>query len=80
MVCLNDKHRMKISEPSFPVAAAEHGRRVLVKVGTSFEVADHDFTNFSVIPSVVLQNQIPEDVTSSWYRGQVFVTLKEGCI
>ena len=78
LVCLDDKHRMKIGEPGFPVAAAEHGRRVLVKVGTSFEVGDHDFTTFSMIPSVVLQNQIPEDVTSSWYRGQVFVTLKEG--
>ena len=58
LVCLDDKHRMNIGEPGFPVAAAERGRRVLVKVGTSFEVGDHDFTKFSMIPSVVLQNQI----------------------
>ena len=77
LVCLDDKHRMKISEPGFPVAAAERDRRVLVKVGTSFEVGNHDFTKFSIIPSVVLQNQIPEDVACSWYCGQVFVTLKE---
>ena len=67
---------MKIGEPGFPVAAAECGRRVLVKVGASFEVGDHDFTKFSMIPSVVLQNQIPEDVACSWYYGKVFVTLK----
>lgn len=54
MVSLDDKHRMKIGEPGFPVA--EWGRRVLVKVGSSFEVGDHDFTIFSMIyvPSVVL--------------------------
>ena len=71
LVCLDDKHRMKIGEPGFPVVAAERGRRVLVKVGASFEVGNHDFTKFSMIPSVVLQNQIPEDVTSSWYRSQI---------
>lgn len=77
MVCLDDKHRMKVGEPGYPVAAVERGRRVLVKVGTSFEVADHDFTKFSLIPSVALQNTIPDDITGSWYRGKVFVTLKE---
>ena len=75
MVCLGNKHGMKIGEPGFPVAAAECGRRV---VGTSFKVGDHDFTKFSMIPSAVLQNHIPEDVASSWSCGQVFVTLKEG--
>ena len=48
-----------------------------MKMGTSFEVADHDFTKFSLIPSVVLQNAIPDDITGSWYRGKVFVILKE---
>ena len=60
------------------VAAAERGRRVLVKVGTSFEVGDHDFTKFSIIPSVVLKNQILENVACSWYCGKVFVTFKNG--
>ena len=77
MVCLDDKHRMKVGEPGYPVAAVERGRRVIVKMGTSFEVADHDFTKFSLIPSVVLQNAIPDDITGSWYQGKVFVTLKE---
>ena len=45
-VCLDDKHRIKIGEPGFPVAAAERGRRVLVTQGSSFQVGDHDFIVF----------------------------------
>ena len=74
---MDDKHRIKIGEPGFPVAAAEHGRRVMVKVESSFDVADHDFTKFSMIPSVVLMNNIPQNITESRYRGKVYVSLKD---
>ena len=46
MVCIDDKHRLKVGEPWFPVAAAERGRKVIVRAGTTFEVGDHDFTKF----------------------------------
>ena len=65
MLCLDDQHRIKIDELGFPVAAAERGRRVMVKVRSSFDVADHDFTKFSMIPNVVLKNNIPPDITES---------------
>ena len=77
-VCMDDKHRVKVGEPHHPVAAAERGKKVLVGHNTSFEVADHDFTKFSLIPSVSLLVNIPKDVTESWYSGQVFIGLKEG--
>ncbi len=77
LVCLDDKHRLKVGEPGFLVAAAERGRRVLVRVGSSFEVGDHDFTKYSLIPSVSLIVDIPEDICGSWYSGQVLVGLKE---
>lgn len=77
LVCLDDKHRCKIGEPGFPVAAAERGRRCLVTAGTSFQVGDHDFTKFSVIPSATLINEIPSEVSDSWYRGKVKFSLKE---
>ena len=77
--CMDDKHRVKVEEPNYPVAAAERGRRVLVCRNESFQVADHDFTKFSIVPSVVLSVDIPEDVSGLWYRGQVHVGLKEGC-
>ena len=44
LVCLDDKHRLKVGEPGFQVAAAERGRMVLVRLGSSFEVGDHNFT------------------------------------
>lgn len=77
-VCMDDKHRIKIGEPNYPVAAAERGKRVLVRKDEVFEVGDHDFTKFSMIPSVSLLVDIPCDVTESWYSGKVFVGLKEG--
>ena len=44
------------------MAAAERGRKVLVRVGTTFEVGDHDFTIFSIIPLVSLFIDIPERI------------------
>ncbi len=76
--CMDNKHRLKVGEPNYPVAAAERGKRVLVRRDETFEVADHDFTRFSLIPSVVLSVDIPEDVTDSWYTDQVLIGLKEG--
>ena len=75
--CVDDKHRVKVGEPSCPVAAAERGRQVIVSSGTSFQVADHDFTRFSMIPSVTLLVDIPESVSGSWYDGSVCVTYKD---
>ena len=50
---------------------------MLVRVGSSFEVGDHDFTKFSMIPSVALVNEIPTDIAGSWYNGNVYVSLKD---
>lgn len=61
-----------MGQRGFLVAAVEQGKRVLVKVGTSFEVGDHDFTKVTLIPSVTLVNDIPTEITGSWYSGQVF--------
>ena len=77
-VCLDDKHKVKVGEPGHPVAAVERGKRVLVRRDESFEVADHDFTKFSLIPSVTLDVNIPEEVSGTWYSGQVYIGLKEG--
>lgn len=71
--CMDDKHRMKVGEPNYPVAAAERGRRVLVRRNETFEVGDHDFTKFSLVPSVSLSVDVPEDVTGLWYDGDVFI-------
>lgn len=74
--CLDDKH--KVGEPNCPVAAAERGRQVLVHSSTNFLVGDHDFTRMSIIPSVCLLVEIPEELAGSWYTGQVHVLFKDG--
>lgn len=76
MVSIDDKHRLKVGEHGFPVAAAKRGRRVMVRAGTMFEVGDYDFTKFSIIPSVLLID-IPERIDDSWYQGQVLVGFKD---
>ena len=76
-VCVDDKHRVKVGEPSCPVAAAERGRQVIVRSGTSFQVADHDFTRFSAIPSVALVVDVPDVISGSWYEGNVHVLFKD---
>ena len=75
--CLDDKHRVKVGEPGFPVAAAERGRRVMVGHDSSFQVGDHYFTRHSIIPLACFLVDIPEEVESTWYSGQVVVGLKE---
>ena len=77
-VCIDDKHRVEIGEPGAPVASAERGRQVIVRSGMLLQAADHDFTKFSVIPSVVLVCDIPDEISGSWYTGAVMVMFKEG--
>ena len=74
---MDDKHRVKVGEPGTPVAAAERGKQVLVSLSQSFQVCDHDFTRFSLIPTVLLKVDIPSSMDGSWYDGQVYVGVKE---
>lgn len=74
--CLDDKHNVKVGEPNCPLAAAERGRQVLVHSSTSF-MGDHHFTRMSIIPSVSLLVDIPEELAGSWYTGKVHVLFKD---
>ena len=66
-----------MGEPGFPVASAERGRRVIVCARMTFEVGDHDFTKFSIVLSVTMFVDIPNNIHDSWYRGQVMVGFKD---
>ena len=76
-ICLDDKHKVKIGEPDFPVASAERGRRVPVSYEEVFTAGDHDFTKFGIIPSVIFIVDIPDEISDSWYAGDIFVGLKD---
>ena len=77
LVCVDDKHHVKVGEPACPVAAAERGRQVIVHGGSAFQVADHDFTRFSIVPSVMFEVNIPGSIDGSWYDGNVHVLYKD---
>ena len=76
-VCLNDKHKIKVGEPRYPLAAAQHGRRVLVSATKSFEFGDHHFSKVSITSSGTMLVDIPTEISESWYSGQVAMCLKE---
>lgn len=62
------------------MASAESGRQVIVHSGTSLQAVDHDFIKFSIIPPVICFCDIPEEVSGSWYTGDVMVMFKEGAL
>ena len=77
MVCLDNKHHVKVEEPGLPVTSVERSKTVLVSLNQTFEVCDHDFTCFSLIPSVTLLIDILDEIDSSWYEGEVHVGFKD---
>jgi len=80
LVAEDDKHKVNVGEPGYPVAAAQKTRRVLVGKNAVLVAADHDFTRCSLIPSVALMIDIPEHSHESFYQGQAHVTLKNAIV
>jgi len=73
-ISLDDKHRIKVGEPGFP---AKRGKKVIVSLQKEFCVGDHNFTKFSLIPSVAFIIDIPGAIDGSWYDGEVYIGLKD---
>jgi len=59
------------------VAAAEHGKKVIVSLQKEICVGDNDFTKFSLISSVAFIIDIPVAIDESWYDGEVYIGLKD---
>jgi hypothetical protein len=38
VICLDDKHRLKVGEPGYPVTVAERGRWVIISLHKEFQV------------------------------------------
>ena len=77
IVSLDDKHKIPVGEPGYPVASVKRGKKVLVGIDRAFEVGDHDFTHCSLTPSVTLVISIPDLIEGSFYRGRVCVGVKD---
>ena len=76
-ICQDDKHTIKVGEPGCPVAAVDRGKAVLVGLNEKLVVGDHDFTRFSITPSVNFEVNIPETIEETFYHGRVHVGLKD---
>ena len=70
-VSQDDKHTIKVGGPEYPVAAVDRGRAVLVGLNEKMVVGDHDFTKFTLTPSVNFLIDIPESIEGSFYCGKV---------
>ena len=75
-ICTDDKHKIDVGEPNIPLAVVPRGKQVLVARNEAFQVGDHDFSTISLIPTVILINDIPESIEKSWYRGKACVGIK----
>ena len=49
---MDDKHKVKVGEYSYLIAAAERGKQVIVGANQVMAVGDHDFTKCTLTPSV----------------------------
>ena len=76
-ICQDDKHTIKVGEPGCPVAAVDRGKAVLVGLNEALVVGDHDFTRFSITPSVNFEIDIPEKIEDTFYHGRVCVGLQD---
>ncbi|GBC02254.1 hypothetical protein RclHR1_04520007 [Rhizophagus clarus] len=77
LIFLDDKHRCKVGESGFSVAAIEREKKVVVSKDTTFAVADHDFTKMGIIPSVTMICNIHESINGDFYAGKVHIGLKD---
>ena len=76
----DDKHNIKVREPSFTVAAVDHGKEVLAGINVKFTVGDHNFTEAKVTPStpsVALISDPPESLGESFYCKKVVVSRRK---
>ena len=46
-ICTDDKHKIDVGEPNFPLAPVPRGKRVLVACHEAFQLGDHDFSTIS---------------------------------
>ncbi|CAB4376372.1 unnamed protein product [Rhizophagus irregularis] len=76
LISADDKHKIPIGE-EVAVSTGVRNRRSLVAQDSVLAAADHDFTKLSLMPSVIFFISIPNDISESFYNGQVFVSYKD---
>ena len=65
-LCTDDKHKVPLGEPGYPLSALPRGRRIFVVTNESDQVEDHNFTKIIIIPTVIIPNNILHNIDDSW--------------
>lgn len=77
-VCMDDKSKVDFGEPGVHISSGVRGKKSIMPVDSALSCLDHDVSSKgSLTPSVALFVDIPEDVSESFYRGQVALTMKD---
>lgn len=77
-ICMDDKPKVDFGEPGLYASSGVRGKKSIVPTNSNLSCLDHDVQNKgSLTPSVVLDVDVPEDVSDSFYRGQVTLTIKD---
>lgn len=78
LISADDKAKVCIGEPDMPVSTGVRGKKSLAPVNINLSALDHDQNQKGkLVPSVMLDITIPEEITQSFYQGQVSITLKD---
>ena len=73
----DEKKSIPVGEPGNYVQAVEKTRKIMCRIDGRWVALDHGWSKSNIVPSVVLQIEIPETLHGSWYAGTVCVILKE---
>lgn len=77
LVSMDDKHKIKVGEPNYPLAAAERGKQVIVGPNQTMAVGDHDFAKATLTPSVnfLVSLIFKSDVSFKHFLNSFFFTM-----
>ena len=77
-ISCDDKAKVSFGEPGSAISSGVRGKRTIVPTTTTLGSLDHDVDHKgSIIPTVNMVCDIPDDISGTFYRGNVHVTFKE---
>jgi hypothetical protein len=77
-VCMDDKAKVDFGEPGMFSSSGVRGKKSIVPMNSQLSCLDHDVQcKGSLTPSVILDVDIPESLSDSFYQGQVSLTMKD---
>ena len=74
---MDGKAKIPVGQPGTPEATKSHMQKACTAKGVTLESSDHNYRAVNLTPSVNLLCEIPEDVTGSFYTGQIYVDIKD---